>query len=266
MRITPETLEHYDACPAGITWLKENYPDGVETSDLIHQMPSDPTFIVWALRYLRLTPEEESAAFEALHIKKSARVRMSWNVTNSSAIYGSHDIVDSNRVGSSENVTRSKDVYHSTLVTDSSNISNCNNIEYSRFVYGSSNISFSSYIHVSDSISWSHAIINSLNIEDGVFSELCKNSTYITLCEAVENSQNCCLCFGMNGVSSYLFNKPSTATRVDEVQRHIRDLYNDEYEVSKNLATFFSTISAPVINYIKSLPEYCEVPGAAFNL
>lgn len=271
MRVTHELLERYESCKEGFDWFDSNYSEGEELMTILTSDPlPPPDFIVWGLKYFDVSDEERTAANLLLHNTNSERVFGSWYVSDSNFVVGSHDIANSQHVGSSEHVTDSSDIHESSNIEESNHIFNTTDATAAEYTYDSSSVQNSSFVSASQSISWSQFIKNSLNIEDGVFCSLCKNSALLTICEMVEDSSNCCVCFGLKDKSNYLFNQPSTYDRVEEVRSTIMNLLMGEpidpaaIKIT-SLSEFFKLLPNSVLTYLKSLPEYGEIPGASFS-
>lgn len=271
MRVTRELLERYESCEEGFKWLDAHYPEGEELMTILTSDPlPPPDFIVWGLKYFDVSNEERTAANLLLHNTNSTRVFGSWNVTDSDFIAGSQNVSNSKRVINSKNVSNSTDIHDCEDITDSQHLITVHHAINAEYAASSGNIQNSSYIYTSDSISWSEFIKSSLDIEDGVYCSLCKNSALLTLCEFMDNSSHCCVCFGLSGKENYLFNQPSTYERVEEIRTVIMNLLATETIDPKiigqtPLSEFFKTLPQSVLSYIKSLPERTEVIGASFS-
>ena len=227
-------------------------------------MPQD--YILFGLKWFDLSQEEAAAAWNRLNIIDSEQVHSSYNIFKSSEISKSHDVSSSKNVLNSEGVISSTNISNSSSIATSHNIDTSSKVSDSEYVTNSKDITYSTHVNNSTSIFCSNNVINSLNIDSGIYVSLCKHCSRIIIGEALEDCNNCCMCFGLKGVQNYIFNKPSTPERIDRILTDLESIFRLNSTSNNNITSFFQNLPPQVVSYVCSLPEYQEVVGASFNV
>ena len=274
MKITSELLKRYGAGDNEIQSFIEIFPSGAEYAEIIQNYQLSPEMLHFIRKFFSLNKEEMDKYFELCGVENCERVWDSTNITNSKDISNSKDVKDSLYVRDSETVENSSDIYNSINIQNSNNVLVSENITDSYKIVTSTNTSFSEEIFTSDAIYWSKYIAFSTNIEDSEYLYVSKDSRNCFLSGFLNGCDNCLLCYGLHGVSNYIFNQEVTYADFQKWKEKIMFyLYKencklikldysqhntDRFSVDTKITSIFKDLSQDFFGQLGTIPFYNE--------
>lgn len=282
MYITKEKLIAEGACRQGLKWFERYFPDGAELIDVINHKYIDKHTLHWGMAHLETSEEEKKAYNEKLNIDCDKR---------NNTIYQSDNISHSTYVTYSTNVIQSEYVFHSEDVEYSDNIAQSKNVERSGQIFGSEFVYDSRKVLQSNNINHSHNIVSSnyvLNSHDVYNAISIKRSGYITdavmgntkritdsyFISSCQDIEKCLFCQGINNKKYHVFNKE---VDVDEYEILINQMHSilkdwhlglvqdewpkftiplDQPRMQRNIAKQFDLLPEKFWRWVRTLPGY----------
>lgn len=268
MFLTVDILKERRACEKGINFVKKNYPNGVELSEIIQNRDIPKEFLHWGFSHLDATDEEiklyekvlditnTTGYFESEKVSDSQQVRFSSEIENSKDIYRSKKVKNSYSIYSSNNIEDSSNINKSSFCSNSEIILNSTNVTDSIMVINSNCIIRSNSIIKSKFITESTCIIDSSNTEDCDFLMDCSNM------------RDSIFCLGLDGKEYCLFNKPISKIMYENISFQfskyitlpLRMVYTNNENLAStqvnNFSKFFENLSNDFWQWVKTLPNY----------
>lgn len=274
MRITSELLKRYGAEDNEIESFIKIFPSGAEYEEIIQKYELSPEMLHFIRKFFSLNEEELKKYFELCRVENSERVWDSTNILNSKDVSNSVDVKDSLYVRDSDTVENSSDIYSSINIINSNNVLGSENINDGYKVISSTNISTSEEIFNCDAIYWSKNIAFSTNIEDSEYLYVSRDSRNCFLSGFLNGCDNCLLCYGLRGVSNYIFNQEVTYAEFQKWKEKIMFyLYKENcklirldyiyhntnrFSVDTKVTSIFKDLSKDFFGHLGTIPYYNE--------
>lgn len=269
MKVTLDLLKTYNAPASILSFFHEEYPEGAHIKDILLNENISMEELNWFFTRLDLSDEEISlyenrlgisnviGYFDIRDSKNSERVAFSDNIDNSIDIISSSYVKNSAWVYSSSDIENCKSIFRSSFCFDSSRVLSSSNITNSREIFSSK------YIINCNSVSLSSFIEDSTCIRD---SENIDNSHFLSKCKNMKNSL---FCFGIEGRSLYLFNKPISEKNFKNISAQFEKIIGLPLPMLKGINTnnptfnysiskIYSDLPKKFWDWVKTLPNYDE--------
>lgn len=272
MFLTLDILEKFGACQKGKSYLKKNYPNGAELSELILDQNIPFEMLHWGKEHLRYTPGEYQLYIQRINVINSVGCYQSQNVHNSSFVSKSSGIYESEGVFSSEEVRCSKDIVKSKNVTNSKQIFYSSMVDSSQKVVRATNVTNSENIVGSSFIMDSKNIYKSEDIFDSENLRVCNSITNCYFCADCSNLTNSLFCFGQKEGEYLVFNRLVNKKRFDVIFEQYKkfigaglvfveswpeNLLKKQVPEKKKIASdFYSILSKDFFAWVSTLPGY----------
>ena len=222
MKVTLEMLEQYNACPQGIKFIRDNYPDGAEAMEIMNNPNITPEMLHFAARYFPCTSEELKRYQEICNIKNSRHFYFSESLNNCIAVAESKHISDSEYVRQSQYVTQSKNIYGSREVRESQEVLNSFSIKYSDKIVKTKEATHSSQVYNSNLVSWSNNISSSSLVEGCSFVYQSSNVTECYFSGFLKDCRHCLFCSNLSDKEYYVFNQPVTPREYERIREELQ--------------------------------------------
>lgn len=273
MLVTSNILVNYGAPEDLVTYFENEYPDGIETLELLNDKRID--LVHFVIKYLKVNEGERIA------YNRRCKITDSKNIYTSALVNGSKYVVNSADINYSEMIHNSKDIYYSKFVYDARDVKDSTDVWESQGVYDSNKVMLSKGVFNSEDIiysqnvSWSQVINNSQNIEGAKAIYKSNNITNSFFCGFCNNLNNSLFCLGLEGKNYQIFNKevePSVFEQIREelLARLQSEDFNfisvnpsgyypeDRYKTSVRFDHMFENLSSEFYGWVSTLPNYSE--------
>ena len=207
MKITAELLEQYDIDEENRSFIKENYPNGIEFLELVGQRKLGLNQLHLYYKYFDLNEEEVKFYKNICSIDdESEKCWYSNNIEKSVMVSYSSEVKNSIRIKNSKKVSLSNWVSNSEEIYDCTEVFNSNCINNSTKIVDSFDVADSFNIQNCKHIGWSRNLINCSFVEESAFVYNSEKVKEIYFSGFLNNCNYCLFCSGLTDCNYYIFN------------------------------------------------------------
>lgn len=271
MIVTTQILKKFQVEPSIIEIFNNNYPDGLELSEIICNKNSTLENLHYLRRYLSFNQEEldlyckrcniinSKDIWESDKVKSSQYIVKSSDVIESCGVFNSKDVKNSNNIVNAENIEEGQNIFISSIIESSEKIFNCKNVISSINVCNSTMIIGCKNVTDSFNIFNSSEIIKSVGVQNSHFIQNCKNVKFCLFCNNLNDAEYCVFNVQVDKDLYQIFEKQYNKymeALLNFVQDWPEHLLTEFIPKTNKINCWYTSISEKFWKWVRTLPNF----------